>query len=75
MATSSLHLSIFGGVVSPISRSLHLPNMQQGIFKTVQPTNPLSLAYWREAIQMSASGMRKSVQRAQQHEEARTGMS
>ena len=75
MATPPLHLPIFSGVLPPISGSLHLPNMQQSLLKAVQPTNPLSLAYGREAIQVSPSRLRQSVQRTQQHEASRARMS
>ncbi len=75
MATPPLHLPIFSGVIPPISGSLHLPNMQQSLLKTIQPTNPLSLAYGREAIQVSPSRLRQSIQRTQQHEAPRARMS
>lgn len=50
MATPPLHLTIFSCIISSITRSLHLPDMQQGIFSTFKSKNSLSFTHWREAI-------------------------
>jgi len=70
MAASPLHLTIVCGFVSSVSRSLHLPDLQQSLLKALQLTNPLALSHWRETLQVSTPGMWKGVQRPKQHEEA-----
>ncbi|KAK0109865.1 hypothetical protein ONS95_002536 [Cadophora gregata] len=63
MAASPLHLPIIRGLVSSIPRSLHLPDLQQGLLQTLQLTNPLALSYWGKAIQVPTPRMREGVQR------------
>lgn len=74
MATSPLHFSVLCCVIPTISGSVHLPNLQQGIFKTFKSAYSLPLTYRREAIQMPTSGMREGLQRPQQHEATRKRM-
>ena len=74
MATSPLHLAIFCGSVPSIPRSIHLPNVQQGIFSTLESEDSLPQPHRREAIQVSSSRLRQGVQRSKQHEETRARM-
>jgi hypothetical protein len=68
MATSPLHLAILSSIIPSIPRSLHLPNLQQGLLSSIKFANPLPLSHWRETLQVSPPRMRQGLQRPQQYE-------
>lgn len=74
LAASPLHRTVSSSILPPVSGPLHLPNMQQGILPTELAPHSQPLPHGREAIQVPSPGLRKSLQRAKQHETPRAGM-
>lgn len=75
MATPPLHLAFIRRFISPITRSLHLPDLQQSFLSPIKSSYPLALAHWRETIQMPPPRLRQSLQCPKQHEASRTRLS
>lgn len=58
LATPSLHLAFFGGFFPAVTGSLHLPDVQQGLFQTELATNSQPLSHRREAFQVPSRRLR-----------------
>lgn len=71
LATPPLHLALFSGIFPPVTGSLYLPDLQQGLLQAQFITHSQPLSYRREALQVPSRRLWQSLQRSQQHEETR----
>lgn len=71
VATPPLHLANICRILSPVSGSLHLPDLQQGLLAAELSSHPQPLPYRREAFQVPPQWMRQGLQCPEQHEASR----